>query len=171
MAFLDVCVAWLAALLNMNENGKYQTCIPSTGNMFALTGETLQPPICNNNLVIRRNVPTGYFFHLNGSEFDKNITWKGSHEYIFHPDLKKPKLVSILKMDAFSHHPFPVFVCHEYFQHESAESLGHGNFRHNIYLFPDDIPIHVSVIHSFNWNLQIARTGEYNKARQIELTA
>lgn len=113
-ASVDDWMGWLATLLNLEQKEKYKKSIPFTGLIPLLTDEGCESQVGRNYIAVHRNVSTGYFFLLIGSECGKIYACKASQEFIFYLDSEKRKLASVLKIGAVSLPTFSVSVGHRY---------------------------------------------------------
>lgn len=56
-------------------------------------------------------------------------------------------------------------------QPAGVEFLGHGKWRYHVYIFPDAMAFHDSIIYDCNWSLKIAAPEARNRTKETELAA
>lgn len=96
---------------------------------------------------------------------------KGCREFFFNHKSETWKKVLVLITDAFSLSLFSIFVAHEYLQRVDAEFFGLTNLSCHVYPFPDEMPVHDSIIYAYSWNLQTSGPGKGNRANDTKLSA
>lgn len=76
------------------------------------------------------------------------------------------KLADIFKIDTIKRPPSFFCVGHGYMQHAAAEYLHHTSLRCHVYLFPNVITVHGSIIFAYSWSIGKAVPGDGNRAEE-----
>lgn len=111
--------------------------------------------------VRKRSLPA-FFAIMIAREKRKLYVCKRLHHFVFYPHSERRKLAHIFNLDAIKLPLFSLLIEKSYMKHAGAEYLGPTSLRYHVYLFPNNITFHDSIIIAYNWSIGIAAPWEGN---------